>query len=37
VSHYPSDVWVGMWLGIVNGLIFGLAARRCYGSVPAGS
>ena len=27
-AHYPSDVWTGMWFGIVNGLIFGLAARR---------
>jgi undecaprenyl-diphosphatase len=27
-AHYPSDVWVGMWFGIVNGLIFGLAARQ---------
>lgn len=27
-AHYPSDVWGGMCFGIVNGLIFGLAARR---------
>ncbi len=27
-AHYPSDVWTGMWFGIINGLIFGLAARR---------
>jgi undecaprenyl-diphosphatase len=27
-AHYPTDVWLGMWFGIVNGLIFGLAARR---------
>jgi membrane-associated phospholipid phosphatase len=29
-AHYPSDVWVGMWFGIINGLIFGLAARRLF-------
>lgn len=27
-AHYPTDVWVGMWLGILNGVIFGLAARQ---------
>ncbi|MCX7887927.1 MAG: phosphatase PAP2 family protein [Verrucomicrobiae bacterium] len=27
-AHYPSDVWAGMWFGIINGLLFGLAARR---------
>jgi len=27
-AHYPSDVWVGIWFGIINGLLFGLAARR---------
>jgi undecaprenyl-diphosphatase len=26
--HYPSDVWAAAWLGAVNGLVFGLAARR---------
>jgi len=27
-SHHLSDVWFGMWLGILNGLILGCAARR---------
>jgi len=27
-AHYPTDVWVAMWFGILNGLLFGLAARR---------
>ncbi|MBM3861732.1 MAG: phosphatase PAP2 family protein [Verrucomicrobia bacterium] len=31
-SHYPSDVWAGMWLGLINGLIIGLAARRFLAS-----
>jgi undecaprenyl-diphosphatase len=26
--HYPTDVWVGGWIGALNGLVFGLAARR---------
>ncbi len=26
--HYPSDVWAGAWLGLVNGLVFAVAARR---------
>jgi undecaprenyl-diphosphatase len=26
--HYPSDVWVGAWVGLLNGVVFGLAARR---------
>ena len=26
--HYPTDVWVGGWIGALNGLMFGLAARR---------
>lgn len=29
-AHYPTDVWLGMWFGIINGLIFGLAARRLW-------
>jgi undecaprenyl-diphosphatase len=27
--HYPSDVWVGAWVGSLNGALLGLAARRC--------
>jgi membrane-associated phospholipid phosphatase len=27
-AHYPSDVWVGMCFGVLNGLLFGLAVRR---------
>ncbi len=27
-AHYPTDVWGGMWVGIFNGLVFGLAALR---------
>ena len=30
-SHYPTDVWVGSWVGLVNGLILGLATRRLCG------
>ncbi len=26
--HYPTDVWVGGWIGAINGLVLGLAARR---------
>lgn len=26
--HYPSDVWAGAWLGLLNGVVVGLAARR---------
>jgi len=28
-SHYPSDVWVGAWVGSLNGVVLGFAARRC--------
>ena len=35
-AHYPSDVWAGMWIGLLNGVVFGLAARRYRnGSTPA--
>ena len=27
-QHYPSDVWAGMWLGSLNGVVLGFAARR---------
>lgn len=33
-AHYPSDVWAGFWLGLANGLLFGLAARRAVGAKP---
>ena len=26
--HYPSDVWVGSWVGLLNGAVLGFAARR---------
>jgi membrane-associated phospholipid phosphatase len=27
--HYPTDLLMGMWVGVAAGLVFGLAARRC--------
>lgn len=27
--HYSSDVWVGAWVGSLNGALLGFAARRC--------
>ena len=27
--HYPSDVWTGAWVGLLNGAVLGFAARRC--------
>jgi len=27
-AHYPSDVWAGAWFGLLNGFVFGAAARR---------
>ncbi|MBI5820189.1 MAG: phosphatase PAP2 family protein [Verrucomicrobia bacterium] len=27
-SHFPSDVWVGAWVGSLNGVVLGFAARR---------
>jgi undecaprenyl-diphosphatase len=27
-AHYPSDVWAGAWIGLLNGLVFAAAARR---------
>ena len=32
--HYPTDVWVGGWIGALNGLVFGLAARRLRANLP---
>jgi undecaprenyl-diphosphatase len=26
--HYPTDVWVGGWIGTLNGIVLGLSARR---------
>ena len=26
--HYTTDVWVGGWIGLLNGIVLGLAARR---------
>ena len=28
-QHYPSDVWTGAWVGLLNGAVLGFAARRC--------
>jgi membrane-associated phospholipid phosphatase len=27
--HYPTDILMGLWVGVAAGLVFGLAARRC--------
>ncbi|HUJ10227.1 MAG TPA: phosphatase PAP2 family protein [Verrucomicrobiae bacterium] len=29
-SHYPTDVWMGAWVGMLNGIVFGSAARRLF-------
>lgn len=35
-AHYPADVWAGAWIGLFNGLVLGLAVRRCCsGNKPA--
>ena len=28
-QHWPTDVWIGMWVGALNGAVLGFAARRC--------
>jgi membrane-associated phospholipid phosphatase len=30
-QHHPSDVWAGLWLGLLNGVVLGFAARRWRG------
>jgi len=36
-SHFPSDVWVGAWVGTLNGVVLGFAARRCRREDEAGA
>jgi undecaprenyl-diphosphatase len=35
--HYPTDILMGLWIGVAAGLVFGLAARRCLGSSKPGT
>lgn len=36
-SHFPSDVWMGAWVGTLNGVVLGLAAHRCRREDEAGT